>query len=81
MRSTPDFDMSIDVPHGQLEARRKRLEKERDQLEKNIANSRRQLSDDTFLSKAPAKVIDSIRTKLAEYETQLGKVVAGLNGH
>jgi len=81
VRSTPDFDIWIDVPHGQLEARRKRLEKERDQLEKNIANSRRQLSDDTFLSKAPAKVIDSIRTKLAEYETQLGKVVAGLNGH
>ena len=81
VRSTPDFDIWIDVPHGQLEARRKRLEKERDQLQKNIANSRRQLSDDTFLSKAPAKVIDSIRTKLAEYETQLGKVVAGLNGH
>jgi valyl-tRNA synthetase len=81
VRSTPDFDLSIDVPHGQLEARRKRLEKERDQLEKNIANSRRQLSDDVFLSKAPAKVVDSIRTKLAEYETQLGKVAASLNGH
>jgi valyl-tRNA synthetase len=81
VRSTPEFDISIDVPHGQLEARRKRLEKERDQLEKNIANSRRQLSDDTFLSKAPPKVIDTIRTKLGEYETQLGKVVASLNGH
>jgi len=81
VRSTADFDIWIDVPAGQLEARRKRLEKERDQLEKNISNSRRQLSDDTFLSKAPAKVIDSIRTKLAEYETQLGKVVASLNGH
>ena len=31
VRSTPDFDLSIDVPHGQLEAQRKRLEKERDQ--------------------------------------------------
>jgi valyl-tRNA synthetase len=81
VRSTPDFDLSIDVPHGQLEARRKRLEKERDQLEKNIANSRRQLSDDVFLSKAPAKVVDSIRAKLTEYETQLGKVAASLNGH
>jgi valyl-tRNA synthetase len=80
VRSTAWFDLSIDVPHGQMEARRKRLEKERDQLEKNIANSRRQLSDDVFLSKAPAKVIDSIRAKLAEYETQLGKVAASLNG-
>ena len=57
-----------------------RLEKERDQLQKNIANSKRQLSDDVFLGRAPAHVIESIRTKLAEYETQLGKVLASLNG-
>jgi valyl-tRNA synthetase len=79
VRSTADFDLSLDVPHGQLEAQRKRLEKERDQLVKNIANSKRQLSDDVFLGKAPAKVVDSIRTKLVEYETQLEKVEAGLN--
>ncbi|MGA2714970.1 MAG: valine--tRNA ligase [Bryobacteraceae bacterium] len=76
IRSTPDFDLSLDVPHGQLEAQRKRLEKERDQLMKNIANSQRQLADDVFLSKAPAKVVDSIRAKLVEYETQLAKVNA-----
>jgi valyl-tRNA synthetase len=76
VRSTPDFDLSIDVPHGQLEAQRKRLEKEREQLVKNIANSQRQLTDDVFLSKAPAKVVDSIRAKLAEYEAQLAKINA-----
>jgi valyl-tRNA synthetase len=74
--STAAFDLSIDVPAGQMEARKKRLEKEREQLEKNIANSRRQLSDDVFLGKAPAKVIDSIRAKLTEYETQLAKLNA-----
>jgi valyl-tRNA synthetase len=79
VRSTPDFDLSLDVPTGQLEAQRKRLDKERDQLVKNIANSKRQLSDDVFLGKAPAKVIDSIRAKLAEYEAQLAKVDAALN--
>jgi len=74
VRSTADFDLAIDVPHGQLEAQRKRFEKERDQLTRNIANSKRQLSDDVFLSKAPAKVVESIRAKLADYETQLRKI-------
>jgi valyl-tRNA synthetase len=80
VRSTADFDLVIDVPHGQLEAQRRRLEKERDQLTKNITNSRRQLSDEVFLSKAPAKVVESIRTKLGEYEAQLAKIEASLNG-
>jgi valyl-tRNA synthetase len=76
VRSTTDFDLSLDVPAGQLEAQRKRVDKEREQLTKNIANSQRQLSDEVFLSKAPAKVIDSIRAKLAEYEAQLEKLNA-----
>jgi len=74
VRSTPDFDLSIDVPTGQIEAQRKRIEKEKEQLEKNIANARRQLSDEVFLSKAPDKIKDSIKAKLAEYETQLRKL-------
>jgi len=79
VKSMPDFDLSIDVPGAELEKQRKRLEKEREQLEKNIANSLRQLSDETFLSRAPAKVVDSIRTKLAEYEAQLLKITERLN--
>jgi valyl-tRNA synthetase len=80
IRSTAEFDLVLNVPKGQADAQRKRLEKEREQLEKNIANSKRQLSDETFLSKAPAKVVDTIRTKLAEYEAQLAKVRAALDG-
>jgi valyl-tRNA synthetase len=76
VRSTPAFDLSIDVPAGQMEVQKRRLEKDREQLEKNIVNCKRQLSDDVFLGKAPAKVIDSIRAKLAEYETQLIKINA-----
>ena len=78
VRSTPDFDLSIDVPTGQIEAQRRRLEKEKDQLVKNIANSNRQLTDEVFLSKAPEKVVESIRSKLAEYEAQLRKVEQAL---
>jgi valyl-tRNA synthetase len=80
VRSGADFDVMLDVPLGQREAQTKRLEKERDQLEKNIANLRRQLSDEVFLSKAPPKVVDSLRAKLAEYEAQLRKVEDSLAG-
>ncbi len=74
VRSMSGFTVSLNVPTGQLEVQRKRLEKERDQLVKNIANSDRQLNDEVFLGKAPAKVVDSIRAKKAEYEAQLQKV-------
>ena len=56
VRSTPDFDLALEVPTAQLEAQRKRLEKEKDQLAKNIANSERQLSDEKFPSKAPEHI-------------------------
>jgi valyl-tRNA synthetase len=48
-----------------------RSEKEIEQLEKNIASSKRQLADEKFLSRAPAHIIDGIRAKLAEYESRL----------
>ena len=78
IRSTPEFDLVLTVPAAQLEAQRKRLEKEREQLEKNIANSHRQLTDEKFLGRAPAHVVDSIRAKLTEYEAQLEKVKRAL---
>ena len=47
---------------------------------KVIANSKRQLADETFTGKAPAKVIESLRQKLSEYESQLSKTEATLMG-
>ena len=78
MHSTAEFDLVLHVPKSQEDAQRKRLAKEREQLAKNIANSKRQLSDDTFLGKAPPHVIESIRQKLADYEAQLCKIDAAL---
>jgi valyl-tRNA synthetase len=69
-----EWRLVLDVPKSQEDAQHKRLEKEREQLEKNIANCKRQLSDDVFLGKAPAKVVESIRAKLADYEAQLAKM-------
>ena len=77
-RSTAEFDLVLRVPKSQEDAQRKRLAKEREQLAKNIANSKRQLSDETFLGKAPPHVVESIRRKLADYEAQLSKIDAAL---
>nr|Q01PF1.1 RecName: Full=Valine--tRNA ligase; AltName: Full=Valyl-tRNA synthetase; Short=ValRS [Candidatus Solibacter usitatus Ellin6076] len=73
IRSTVEFDLVLDVPKVEEDPARK--QKEREQLEKNIANSKRQLGDEVFLSKAPAKVVDSIRAKLVDYEAQLAKML------
>ncbi len=74
VKSMSGFTVSIDIPTAQLEVQRQRLEKERAQLIKNIDNSDRQLNDEVFLGKAPAKVVDSIRAKRAEYAAQLQKI-------
>ena len=78
VRSTHEFDLALDVPHAQTGAHRKRLEKEQEQLVKVIANSKRQLADEAFTGKAPAKVIESLRKKLSDYESQLSKTEATL---
>ncbi len=80
VRSTHEFDLALEVPLAQTGAHRARLEKEKEQLVKVIASSRRQLSDDTFTSKAPPKVIETIRNKLIDYESQLAKTAATLAG-
>jgi valyl-tRNA synthetase len=78
IRSTAQFDVTLEVPRSHEAAQRKRMEKEREQLAKNIANSKRQLDDDVFLSKAPPHVVASIRQKLADYEAQLNKLNGSL---
>lgn len=80
MLSTADMDLALNVPQSQMAAQRKRLEKEKEQIEKNIANSSRQLSDEKFLSRAPETVVATLRHKLADYEAQLRKIAASLNG-
>jgi valyl-tRNA synthetase len=79
-RSTTGFDLVLEVPAAQTDAQRKRLEKEIAQLEKVIANSNRQLSNETFMSRAPEAVVNTIREKLAEYESQVAKSREALAG-
>ncbi len=78
LRSTPDFDLVLQLPASDMTALRNRLQKEIDQLGKAAANSERQLSNAEFIRKAPEQVVSSIRAKLADYEAQLSKSRATL---
>jgi len=78
MHSTTEFDLILRLPTAQLDARRSRLERELEQLEKLVAASRAQLADEGFLSRAPAHVVETRREKLAQYEAQLEKTRAAL---
>ncbi len=79
-RSTANFDLLLKVPAGNVEAQRKRLEKEIGDLQKVIANTERQLGDEKFLGKAPAQIVEGMRMKLAEYRLQLAKNEEALGG-
>jgi valyl-tRNA synthetase len=67
------FALKLNIPVD-----RARLEKENEGLEKQIVNLDRQFGNEQFMSKAPEKVIASMRQKKAEYEAQLAKNRAAL---
>jgi len=79
-REGSGFDLKLDFPDaaGASDEQKDRLKKDNEQLEKVIANSLRQLGNESFVSKAPAHVIDGMRAKLAEYQAQFAKNQAAL---
>ena len=80
-RSSSEFDVRLEVPAAQREEHRRRMGKELAQLERNIANSERQLADPVFLGRAPEKVINGLRAKLADYKAQYQKLSADLGAN
>jgi valyl-tRNA synthetase len=76
----PGFSLQIDFPENAAatEEHAARLRKENEQLEKVIANSKRQLENEEIVRKMPEKVVATLRTKLAEYESTLAKNRAAL---
>jgi valyl-tRNA synthetase len=79
-RSTPAFDVAvvyerqIDIP-----AERERLTKELAKHEKNLANCERQLANEAFMAKAPARVVEGLRKQAAEALTLRDKTKAALD--
>ncbi|MGA9797934.1 MAG: valine--tRNA ligase [Terriglobales bacterium] len=74
-RSSARFDVHVIYEKKiDVAAERQRLTKELEQIEKEMANSRRQLSNQQFLAKAPAKVVEGMRNRLSELEILQEKV-------
>jgi valyl-tRNA synthetase len=66
-RSTARFDVHV-VYEKKIDvgAERERLKRELEQIEKEIANGQRQLSNEQFLAKAPAKVVGGMKKRAQE---------------
>jgi valyl-tRNA synthetase len=79
-RHTARFDVHV-VYERKIDvgAERARLNKELEQIEKEIGNGQRQLSNEQFLAKAPAKVVDGIRKRAQELAALQGKVKSKLD--
>jgi valyl-tRNA synthetase len=79
-RPGAEFDLIIELPEVSaeaIEAQCAKLRKQKEQLEKVIENSRRQLSNETFVSKAPEKILNDMRAKQAGYESEVSKTEGG----
>jgi valyl-tRNA synthetase len=71
-----DDGCKIETPGARINL--DRLRKENEQLERVILSTQGQLENGDFVAKAPAKVTDSMRTKLADYQERLAKNRAAL---
>ena len=72
-------DLSVLIPMAGLidkDAELARLDKAIDKIEKDAARTRGKLSNENFVSKAPAAVIDKEKAKLNEAESALTKMLA-----
>ncbi len=67
------YEKKIDVP-----AERARLTKDIEKFEKGIASAERQLGNEGFLAKAPAKVVEGLKKQEAETRLFLEKAQAAL---
>jgi valyl-tRNA synthetase len=78
-RSTPRFDVQI-VYERQIDvaAERERLTKDLTKYEKGLAAADRQLSNESFMAKAPAHIVEGLRKQSAETRILFDKTKAAL---
>ena len=76
LRSNAQFDLRIAYGVGvdkQVEITR--IRKEIDRLAKDVASKQARLADDTFISKAPAKIVEDLRSTLASRQIEHQKLL------
>jgi valyl-tRNA synthetase len=73
-RTTANFEVALAYQQKiDVSAERERLTKEQKKLETQLANTTRQLSNEQFLSKAPAAVVEGLRRQEGELRLLLEK--------
>ena len=78
-RSTARFDVAVVYEQKiDIAAERERLQKELARIEAEMARLQKQLQNEQFLAKAPAKVIEGMRSRQSELEVLVVKVRDGL---
>ena len=74
MHHTMDFDLVLNLPEAETQTLHDRLAKRLKPLEKARNSAQKQLASEQFVSKAPAHVVESIRGKLADYDSQITRI-------
>jgi valyl-tRNA synthetase len=79
-RSTAEFDVAV-IYERQIDvaAERERLTKDLAKYEKGLASADKQLNNETFMSKAPAHIVDGLRKQHAETKVLHDKTKAALD--
>ena len=79
-RGTVNFDVAVLYEKQiDLSAERERLIRELKKFETEIQSKQSQLQNDSFLAKAPAKVVDGLRTRAGELTVLIEKTRAALD--
>ena len=79
-RSTARFDVRVIYERKiDVAAERERLIKELDKMTGEMDNTTRQLANEKFMAKAPAKVVDGYRQRKAELEVLIAKAKSALD--
>jgi valyl-tRNA synthetase len=80
VRSTAQFDLRITYDEAvDQEVEITRLKKEIERLAKDIESKKARLADETFLSKAPAKIVADLKSTLAAREIEQQKLLERLS--
>jgi valyl-tRNA synthetase len=79
-RTTPKFEVALVYEQKvDVAAERERLTKELNKLEGQLANTERQLGNEQFLAKAPAKVVEGLRKQESELKLLIEKIKKALD--
>ncbi len=70
----PDFDLALDLPERRKRALRERLQRQLAPLEKAARGARGRLANPGFTGNAPARVVEGLREKLADYDSRIARI-------